>query len=67
MGCGDEQNTPVHSGFIVGKFERFFAKDLSSSLKTFINFVTLLQNNEKFFEGLREAFLKKFPFYMIFH
>ena len=29
-------------------FERFFVKNPSNSLKTFIHFATLLQNNEKF-------------------
>ena len=32
-------------GFMVRKFERSFVKDLSSSLKTFINFATVLQND----------------------
>ena len=48
-GCEDGQSTPAIQaacdGFMVGKFERSFTKDLSNSLKTFINFATVLQND----------------------
>ena len=43
-------------------FEGFFVKNPSNSLKTFVNFATMLQNDEKVFEGLRETFFKKFPY-----
>ena len=49
------------------KLEGSFVKDLSNSLKTFHYFATLLQNDRGgraaalLFEGLREAFFKKFP------
>ena len=46
-------------------FERSFVKALSNSLKNFPFFATALQNNEKIFEGLREAFSKKFPYNLL--
>ena len=57
----------VCDGFMVGKFEGSFAKDLSISLKSRAealhpsHFATLLQNNEKVFEDLRESFFPNVP------
>ena len=44
MGSADERIQAACDGFMVGKFERSFVKDLSNSLKTFYNFATMLQN-----------------------
>ena len=42
-------------------FERFFEKNPSKSLKPFIHFATVLQNNEKFLRVYKGTFFKKFP------
>ena len=45
---------------VIKRFERFFVKNLSRSLKIFIHFATLLQKS-KSFGGFKGNFLKKVP------